>query len=85
MVQIGKQAWFSIAASLGTVCYFSSKKPTLNFLGRIDDIAQDIENLQLRDEIWGVIDSTANNLVQVLNYPKDFADMFVIIVTHQIQ
>jgi len=61
MVQVGKQAWFSIAASLGLSAISVLRNP-LNLFGRIDDIAQDIENLQLRDEIWGVIDSTAKNL-----------------------
>lgn len=61
MVQVGKQAWFSIAASLGLSAISVLRNP-LNILGRIDDIAQDIENLQLKDEIWEVIDITANNL-----------------------
>ena len=61
MVQVGKQAWISIAASLG-ISAFSVLRNPLNLLGRIDDIAQDIENLQLRDEIWEVIDNTAKNL-----------------------
>jgi len=61
MVQVGKQTWFSIAASLGISAISVLRNP-LNLLGRIDDIAQDIENLQLRDEIWAVIESTAKNL-----------------------
>jgi len=61
MVQVGKQVWFSIAASLGLSAISLLRNP-LNILGRMDDIAQDIENLQLRDEIWDVIDNTAKNL-----------------------
>ena len=61
MVQVGKQVWFSIAASLGLSAISLLRNP-LNILGRMDDIAQDIENLQLRDEIWDVIENTAKNL-----------------------
>jgi len=61
MVQIGKQAWLSVAASLGFSAFSALRNP-LSILGRIDDIAQDIENLTLRDEIWDIIEITANNL-----------------------
>lgn len=61
MAQIGKQAWLSVAASLGLSAFSAIRNP-LSLLGRIDDIAQDIENLSLRNEIWDVIDITAKNL-----------------------
>jgi hypothetical protein len=31
----------------------------LNLLGRLDDIAQDIENLNLDDKVWAVIEEVA--------------------------
>jgi len=61
MVSLGKQAWMGIASSLGVTAFSVFRNP-LNILGRIDDIAQDIENIQLSDAIWDVIEATAKNL-----------------------
>jgi hypothetical protein len=61
MVQIGKQSWMGIAASLGQTALSAIRNP-LSLLGRIDDVAQDIESLSIRDEIWSVINQTAHNL-----------------------
>ena len=57
-VQIGQQAWMGVAASLGLSALAALRNP-LNLLNRLDDIAQDIENLQLKDEVWQVIDGIA--------------------------
>lgn len=61
MVQIGKQSWMGIAASLGKTALSAIRNP-LSLLGRIDDVAQDIESLSIRDEIWSVINQTTQNL-----------------------
>jgi predicted Zn-ribbon and HTH transcriptional regulator len=61
MVQIGKQSWMGIAASLGKTAFIAIRNP-FSILGRLDDVAQDIESLSIRDEIWSVINQTANNL-----------------------
>ncbi len=61
MVQVGKQAWGGVAASLGFSALTAFRNP-LSLLSRIDDIAQDLENLQLKDEIWDLIEITAKNL-----------------------
>ncbi|HSM26088.1 MAG TPA: zinc ribbon domain-containing protein [Anaerolineaceae bacterium] len=61
MVQIGKQSWMGIAASLGKTALTAIRNP-LSILGRIDDIAQDFESLSIRDEIWSIINQAANNL-----------------------
>lgn len=61
MVQIGKQSWMGIAASLGKTALSALYNP-LSLLGRIDDVAQDIESLSIRDEVWSIINQTANNL-----------------------
>lgn len=53
-VRVGKQSWFGIAASLGTTALSAVKNP-LAILGRLDDVAQDIESLQLTDRVWEVI------------------------------
>ena len=54
MVELGQQAWLGVAASLGTSALAALRNP-LYLLGRLDDIAQDIENLQLGEKIWQVI------------------------------
>ena len=57
-VQIGQQSWIGVAASLGMSALFAWRNPW-NLIHRIDDIAQDIENLQLSDQVWEVIEDTA--------------------------
>lgn len=56
-VQLGRQAWLGVAASLGVTALSAIRNP-FNLLGRLDDLAQDIENLQLSDEVWRVIEAT---------------------------
>lgn len=58
-VQIGKQEWLGVAASLGVTAISAFRNP-LSLLGRLDDLAQDIENLQLTDKVWDVIEGTAS-------------------------
>ncbi len=60
-VQIGQQAWLGVAASLGVTTLFALRNP-LSLLNRLDDIAQDIENLNLTDEVWQTIDETARSI-----------------------
>ena len=57
-VQIGKQTWMGIAASLGQTAFTTLRNP-FSLLHRLDDIAQDIENLQLDDDVWEVITKAA--------------------------
>ncbi|MGE5123965.1 MAG: zinc ribbon domain-containing protein [Acidobacteriaceae bacterium] len=57
-VQLGQQAWLGIAASLGTTALAAMRNP-FNLLGRLDDLAQDIQNLQINDEVWQAIDEVA--------------------------
>lgn len=58
MVELGQQAWLGVAASLGMSALAALKNP-FSLLGRLDDIAQDIENLQINDRIWQVIAQAA--------------------------
>jgi len=60
MIELGQQAWMGVAASLGASALAALKNP-LNLLGRLDDIAQDIENLQLASRIWQVIEQAAHS------------------------
>ncbi|MDD2922427.1 MAG: zinc ribbon domain-containing protein [Anaerolineales bacterium] len=58
MVELGQQAWLGVAASLGASALAALRNP-FNLLGRLDDIAQDIENLQLGERVWQVISQAA--------------------------
>ncbi len=57
-VQLGRQSWLGVAASLGTTALWTWRNPW-NLISRLDDLAQDIENLQLIDDIWETIESYA--------------------------
>jgi DNA-directed RNA polymerase subunit RPC12/RpoP len=57
-VQIGKQAWLGVAASLGMTALTAWRNP-LALLSRLDDLAQDIENLQLSEQVWENIETVA--------------------------
>ncbi len=72
MVQIGQQVWLDLAASMGVTILSVLRNPW-NLLHRLDDLAQDLESLQLRDRVWQVIESTAqmvgasHNLAETLS------------------
>jgi DNA-directed RNA polymerase subunit RPC12/RpoP len=55
MVELGQQAWLGVAASLGQTALTALRNP-FSLLGRLDDLAQDIENIQLTDNVWKSID-----------------------------
>lgn len=55
-IQIGKQDWGGIAASLGMTAFAALVNP-FNLISRLDNIAQDIESLRLSEEVWQVIES----------------------------
>lgn len=59
-VQVSEQNWLGIAASLGQSALWTWVNP-LNIISRLDDIAQDIENLQLEDKTWETIKEAARN------------------------
>ena len=58
MIQMGQQAWIGTATSLGYTALAALRNP-FSLLGRIDDLAQDLENLQLTENIWNVIGRVA--------------------------
>jgi hypothetical protein len=60
-VQIGKQTWMGVAASLGLSAISALINPW-SLLNRLDDIAQDVESLKLSDEVWNTIETTARAL-----------------------
>jgi hypothetical protein len=54
IVELGQQAWLGLAASLGMSALSALRNP-FSLLGRLDDIAQDIEHFQLSERIWQAI------------------------------
>ena len=58
MVELGQQAWLGVAASLGQTALSLFRNP-FNLIGRLDDLAQDVESMQLSENIWEVIARTA--------------------------
>ncbi|PKN90793.1 MAG: hypothetical protein CVU44_22230 [Chloroflexi bacterium HGW-Chloroflexi-6] len=58
MIEVGQQAWLGVAASLGQSAIATLMNPW-NLLNRLDDIAQDIENLKLVENTWLVIAKVA--------------------------
>jgi len=60
-IQIGKQTWMGVAASLGQSALFTLKNPW-NLLWRLDDIAQDIKYLQLSEDVWELLERTSSDL-----------------------
>ena len=69
IVEVGQQAWLGVAASLGMSALSALRNP-FSLLGRLDDIAQDIENLQINDRIWNVI----GKAVQTAGVSTDLSD-----------
>ncbi len=55
MVEEGQQEWLGVAASIGQTAFWALRNP-FSLLSRLDDLAQDIESLQLSDKVWQVID-----------------------------
>jgi hypothetical protein len=58
MVDLGQQAWLGVAASLGQTAISVFRNP-FSLIGRLDDLAQDIESLQLSESVWQIIAQTA--------------------------
>ncbi len=54
MIQLGQQEWLGTATSLGWTVVAALQNP-LSLIGRLDDIAQDVENLQLTEHVWTVV------------------------------
>lgn len=53
-IQTSQQVWIGLAASLGMSALSTLRNP-LALLGRLDDIAQDVESLQLEESVLKVI------------------------------
>jgi hypothetical protein len=60
-VKVGQQALFGVAASIGYSIFTTLRNPW-SLLGRLDDIATDIESLNLSQQVWNTIDSYARSV-----------------------
>lgn len=58
MAQLGQQEWMGTAASIGWTAFAALRNPW-TLLSRLDDLAQDVENLQLSERVWQVIENAA--------------------------
>jgi hypothetical protein len=58
MVELGQQAWLGVAASFGVTALTALRNP-FALLHRLDDLAQDVENLQIGEQVWQVIRQTS--------------------------
>lgn len=70
-VKLGQQAWFGVAASIGTTALAAFRNP-FSLISRLDDLAQDVESIKLHDEVWNVIESTC----RALGSGFEFSDRF---------
>lgn len=61
LARLGQQEWLGVAASLGTTALWALKNPW-TLLGRLDDLAQDLEAIQLTAHIWETLDGVARSL-----------------------
>lgn len=57
-VQVGKQTWYGIAASVGKTALSAILNP-FTLINRIDDLAQDFESVMIVEEVWKTIDACA--------------------------
>ena len=58
IVEVGQQAWLGVAASIGHTALSALRNP-FSLLGRLDDLAQDIEHIQLQEKVWRTIEKAA--------------------------
>jgi hypothetical protein len=59
-IEVGKQSWLGVAASIGQTLFSAVRNPW-NIVNRLDDIAQDVQSLQLTDDILKVIADTTRS------------------------
>ncbi len=58
LVGVSEQAWFGVAASMGQTVLSTLLNPW-SLIDRLDDLAQDVENLQIAETVWQVVAKTA--------------------------
>ncbi|NPA93384.1 MAG: zinc ribbon domain-containing protein [Chloroflexi bacterium] len=60
-VQVGQQEWLGLAADLGVTALHALRNPW-SLLQRLDDLAQDLTLWQLSDQVWEVLEATAETM-----------------------
>lgn len=60
-IKLGEQQWLGVAASLGQTVLMGLLRPA-SIIGRLDDVAQDINSLQLADQVMQTLKDTATAL-----------------------
>lgn len=55
VVVMGDQEWLGIAASLGQTALSALQSPW-NLLGRLDDVAADVDSMKLPEKVWAAIE-----------------------------
>ncbi len=60
-IGVGQQEWVGVAASLGKTAFSALRNP-LSLLGRLDDIAQDVQSLQLEADVWRTVEALARTV-----------------------
>lgn len=75
MIQIGQQEWLGTATSLGWTVVTALQNP-FSLIGRLNDIAQDVENLQLTEHVWTII----NQAVQAVGASHQLSDRLIRLV-----
>ena len=60
-VSLGEQSWLGIAGNMGITLLSALRNP-FSLINRLDDIAQDAENIQLIDDVWKVIGETGKSI-----------------------
>lgn len=58
MVSLSQQEWLGVAADMGQTLIATLQNPW-NLLGRLDDIAQNVENMQIAEKVWQVVAKAA--------------------------
>jgi hypothetical protein len=61
LVQMGEQEWLGVAASLGATALAALRNP-MALIGRLDDVAQDIGSLQLRERVWATLEEVTRGM-----------------------
>jgi len=55
LVNMGDQEWLGVMASLGQTALSALQNPW-NLIGRLDDVAADVDSLKLPDKVWEAIE-----------------------------
>lgn len=58
LVEIGKQAWHGVAASLAETALWALRNPW-TLITRLDDVAEDLASLGLVERVWKALDRAA--------------------------